>query len=127
MTQTTTTGASATAAAEQLRGSMRGSVLLPTELSYESAPRLWNGIVDRRPAVIARCETAEDVQAAVRAAREHDLPLSVRGGGHDWAGRAPREGGLTVDLSAMRGVIIGPDEGERALAGYGPNAPGCWP
>src|SRR6476469_4649628 len=73
---------------------------------YEAAAAVWNGAVEHRPAVVVRCASAEDVQAGVRVAREYGLPLSVRGGGHDWVGRAVRDGGLTLDLSAMRDVRI---------------------
>jgi FAD/FMN-containing dehydrogenase len=96
----------AAAAVRQLRASMDGTVLVPMDPAYDAARRVWNAAVDRRPAVIARCENEEDVAAAVQAARTQDLPLSVRGGGLDWAGRAMREDGLVVDLSAMRGVIV---------------------
>jgi hypothetical protein len=75
---------------------------------YARARRLWNGAVDHYPALFAMCESVDDVQAAVRAARAHDLPLSVRGGGHDWAGRALRHSGLVIDLSEMRRVSVDP-------------------
>jgi FAD binding domain-containing protein len=74
--------------------------------AYEERRRIWNGAVEHRPAVIVRCATPSDVQAAVYVARTHSLPLSVRGGGHDWAGRAVRHGGLVIDLSAMREVAV---------------------
>jgi len=96
----------ALAAAHDLRAVMLGNVLLPGERAYSSACQIWNGAVDHRPALFALCRTVEDVQAAVRTARAHNLPLSVRGGGHDWAGRALRHDGLVVDLSGMRGVEV---------------------
>ncbi|OLT16475.1 FAD-linked oxidase [Pseudonocardia sp. CNS-139] len=68
---------------------------------YDAARRIWNGAVDHRPAVVVRAETAADVQAAVRAARESGLALSVRSGGHGWEGRAVRDGGLVVDMTGM--------------------------
>jgi hypothetical protein len=74
--------------------------------AYRQQRRVWNGAVDHLPAVIVRPETTDEVAAAVGAARQHGLPISVRGGGHDWAGRAVRDGALVVDLSAMRGVEI---------------------
>ena len=80
---------------------------------YEAARTIWNGAVRHRPAIIARCADADDVSSALRAASRLGLPVSVRGGGHDWAGRAIREGGLVVDLSALRGVRVDP---ERAVA-----------
>src|SRR5258708_39564407 len=79
---------------------MRGKVVLPSDDAYDSVRHA----VDHRPALLAICETPEDVKAAVRIAKAHQLPLSVRGGGHDWAGRALRHEGLVIDLSAMRQV-----------------------
>lgn len=97
---------SALAAAHNLRAVMQGKVLLPGDDAYASSRQIWNGAVHHRPAMFVLCETAEDVQAAVRVARGHGLPLSVRGGGHDWAGRALRHEGLVLDLSAMRQVNV---------------------
>ncbi|HVJ44041.1 MAG TPA: FAD-binding oxidoreductase [Dongiaceae bacterium] len=94
------------AAARQLRGQMQGSVISPEDSGYAAARRIWNGAVDHRPALFARCETSRDVQLAVQAARQYGVALSVRGGGHDWAGRALRPDGLVIDLSGMRGVEI---------------------
>src|SRR5215475_10480729 len=99
------------AAAHDLRRVMRGEVALPGDAAYSSGRRLFNGAVDRHPALIAFCETMEDARAALRAARAHGLPLSVRGGGHDWVGRALRQDGLVIDLSAMRRVTV--DAGAR--------------
>src|SRR6516225_6558631 len=73
---------------------------------YDDVRQVWNGAIDHQPAVFALCETVEDVQAAVQIARRYDFPLSVRGGGHDWAGRALRHGGLVLDLSRMRQVDV---------------------
>jgi len=107
ITKTNSTGArSALAAAHYLRAVMQGNVLLPGDRAYTSACQIWNGAVNHRPALFALCRTVEDVQAAVRTARAHGLPLSVRGGGHDWAGRALRHDGLVVDLSGIRGVEV---------------------
>ena len=112
MTQITKTSStyaqSALAAAPYLRSVMQGNVLLPGDRAYTSARQIWNGAVDHRPALFALCKTVEDVQAAVRTARAHGFPLSVRGGGHDWAGRALRHDGLVIDLSGMRGVEVDP-------------------
>jgi FAD/FMN-containing dehydrogenase len=94
------------AAARNLRAAMQGEVALPSDKAYSGARQIWNGAVEHRPALFAFCETPEDVQAAVRAARAHGLPLSVRGGGHDWAGRSLRHNGLVVDLSRMRRVDV---------------------
>jgi FAD/FMN-containing dehydrogenase len=90
----------------ELRSTMRGRVIASDDQTYDAARRIWNGAVDHRPALIAICETADDVQAAVRAARKYRLPLSVRGGGYDWAGRSVRNQGLVIDLSTMKQVIV---------------------
>ncbi|WP_091068042.1 FAD-dependent oxidoreductase [Micromonospora humi] len=84
---------------------------------YEAARTIWNGAVSRRPLAVLRCAGAADVQAGVRAAREDGLPLSVRGGGHDWAGRALVDGGLTLDLSPMRQVSVDPATAVATVAG----------
>jgi hypothetical protein len=93
-------------AAADLRATMQGAVVVPGDETYDHARRIWNGAVDRRPALFALCETVHDVQAAVRVSRTHGLALSVRGGGHDWAGRALRHGGLVIDLTKMRQVSL---------------------
>ena len=85
---------------------MTGEVIAPDDPEYDLARRVWNGMIDRRPAVIARCADAGDVAAAVRFAIEHDLPLAVRGGGHNVAGTAVCDDGVVVDLSAMRAVRL---------------------
>jgi FAD/FMN-containing dehydrogenase len=101
---TTTT----TSAADRLRTVLRGRVLTAADEDYHRARRVWNGAIDRHPALIAVCAGDDDVVAAVRTARDHGLPISVRAGGHDWAGRAVRDGGLLVDLSGMRAVSVDP-------------------
>jgi FAD/FMN-containing dehydrogenase len=85
---------------------MQGKVAIAGEASYEGARQVFNGAVDRRPTLFAFCESARDVQQAVRATRAYGLPLSVRGGGHDWVGRALSHHGLVVDLSRMRQVEV---------------------
>ena len=91
-----------------LRAAFRGALLRPGEEGYDQARRVWNGVVDRRPAIIARCAGADDVVTAVRFARELDLPLSVRGGGHSIAGHGVCDGGLMIDLSLMKTVLVDP-------------------
>lgn len=86
-----------------------GSVVTPADLDYDAARRLHNGLVDRRPALIARCAGTADVVAAVRFARDSGLEISVRGGGHNVAGRAVVDGGLVVDLSRMKGIHVDPE------------------
>jgi FAD/FMN-containing dehydrogenase len=90
-----------------------GGVLSPADSAYDEARKVWNGSVDRRPAVIARCTCDADVQAAVRFAAAHRMLVSVRGGGHHIAGNAVAEGGLMIDLSAMRNVHV--DAAQRTV------------
>jgi FAD/FMN-containing dehydrogenase len=89
-----------------LRGQLSGQVLAPRDLGYDEARRVHNGMIDRRPALIARCRGSADVQAAVRFGRERALEIAVRGGGHNVAGNAVCDGGLVIDLSGMRGVHV---------------------
>ena len=93
---------------ETLRAQLAGSVLLPSDAAYEAARQVHNGLIDRRPAMVVRCHGTADVQAAVRFGRERSLELAVRGGGHNVAGNAVCDGGLMIDLSAMRGVHVDP-------------------
>ncbi len=88
--------------------SFRGEVVRPGDASYDEVRRVWNGMIDKHPALIARCSGTADVMAAVNFARDHNLPLSVRGGGHNVAGRAVCDDGLVVDLSPMRAVRVDP-------------------
>jgi FAD/FMN-containing dehydrogenase len=93
---------------DSLRAQMAGPVLAPSDPAYEDTRRVHNGLIDRRPALVARCHGTADVQAAVRFARERGLEIAVRGGGHNVAGNAVCDGGLMIDLSAMRGVHVDP-------------------
>lgn len=95
-----------TDAARMLGADLDPARVVVDEPELYAASALWNGAIDHRPALVVRCGTTAHVQAAVRAARAHGLPLSVRAGGHDWAGRAIRPGGLVVDLSRMRQVDV---------------------
>ncbi len=85
-----------------------GTLLTPQSAGYDDARRVWNGAIDRRPAFIARCRTAEDVAAALDLARRHDLAVAVRGGGHSIPGWSVCDGGLVVDLTEMKGIRIDP-------------------
>ena len=96
------------AALDALRGDVSGPVILPDSDVYEAARRVWNGNIDRRPAAIVRCSGVADVVSAVRFAAAHDLPVSVRGGGHSAPGYGTNDGGLVIDLSAMRGIRVDP-------------------
>ena len=93
---------------ERFAAGIGGELLHATSAGYDDARRLWNAMIDRRPALIARCAGTADVMQALRFAREHEMDLSVRGGGHNIAGTALCEGGLVVDLSAMRAVRAEP-------------------
>jgi FAD/FMN-containing dehydrogenase len=106
MSHDSVSNGAASKAADELRSLMQGRVLLPADDGYEAARKVWSGAIDHRPALIARCQATKDVQAAVRAAKTYGLALAVRGGGHDWAGRSVRHGGLMIDLSPMRQVKI---------------------
>jgi FAD/FMN-containing dehydrogenase len=99
-----------TAVSEELAGlaEFSGSLLRPTDDGYDEVRRVHNAMIDRRPALIARCRTTADVVAAVNAARDRELEISIRGGGHNVAGRAVTEGGLMIDLSPMKGVHVDP-------------------
>ncbi len=95
-------------AVRALRRELRGAVLVPGDPGYDDARRVYNGRVDRRPAAIARCAGPADVLAALRFARGEGLRPAVRGGGHSAAGHGVCEGGLVIDLSAMKGVRVDP-------------------
>src|SRR3954469_8239278 len=87
----------------------RPGILRPGEPGYDEARRVWNAMVDRRPALIARCHETADVVAAVALARREGLDVGVRCGGHSVAGHAVPEGGLMIDLSPMGGVRVAPE------------------
>ena len=84
----------------------RGDLITPDHHDYDDARAVWNGTVDRRPRLIARCSGTADVAAAVRFARDRDLEIAVRGGGHNVAGTAVCDDGIVIDLSAMRAVSV---------------------
>ncbi len=94
---------------EQLAGQFKGDLIGPDHAGYEDARLVWNTMVDRRPGLILRCTSTADVVAAVNVAREHGLPPSVRCGGHNVAGKAMSDGGLTIDLSGLREVTVDPE------------------
>jgi FAD/FMN-containing dehydrogenase len=86
----------------------RGRLIDAVDADYDAARAVWNGAIDRRPRLIARCIGPADVVAAVRFARDHDLEIAIRGGGHNVAGTAVCDKGIVIDLSAMRGVRVDP-------------------
>lgn len=95
-------------AVEQLKPQFRGQILNPSDEGYEAARKVYNGMIDKRPGAIARCVNVADVMAAVRAAREQDVLVAIRGGGHNGGGLGICDGGLVIDLSLMRSVRVKP-------------------
>src|SRR5262245_33461507 len=105
------------AAVEALRKVLRGALLQPADPEYDEARTIWNAMIARRPALIARVSGSADVVACVNFARENGLPLSVRGGGHNVAGAALCEGRLMIDMRWRRAVRLGPTR--RSVPGRG--------
>jgi FAD/FMN-containing dehydrogenase len=93
---------------ERLRADFGARAVTPDDNDYETARAVWNGTVDARPAIVARCKSTADVQSVVRLARQTGLPLAVRGGGHNVAGFGTIDGGIVLDLSPMRSVEVDP-------------------
>jgi FAD/FMN-containing dehydrogenase len=100
-----------------LQAQLRGTLIGPGQAGYDEARAVWNGMIDRRPALIARCIGTGDVVACVNFARANRMPLSIRGGGHNISGLAVCDGGLMIDLSPMRGVWV--DPGSRSARAQG--------
>jgi FAD/FMN-containing dehydrogenase len=103
--------------ATELAQQVSGPVLGPGDADYDAARALYNGLIDRRPAAIVRCRTTDDVVAALALARRAGLEVSVRGGGHNVAGRAVTDGGLMIDLSEMKGITVDPEEATATAQG----------
>lgn len=103
---------------DELRAAMTGPVLLPGTESYDEARKIWNAEIDRRPAVIAQCRSAQDVSAAVRFGVARGLEIAVRGGAHGPSGKAVVDNGLMIDLSQLNAISVDPDA-RRAKAGGG--------
>ncbi|HVH03980.1 MAG TPA: FAD-binding oxidoreductase, partial [Amaricoccus sp.] len=96
------------AAIDALASGLAGRAIRPGDADYEQARRIWNAAIDRRPGLIVRVRGTADVVEAIRFARAHDVRVTVRGGGHNVAGRALCDDGLVVDLSDMRAVVVDP-------------------
>jgi FAD/FMN-containing dehydrogenase len=92
----------------KLRAALHGELILPGDAAYETARRIWNGAIDRHPAVIVRCADVNDVRRAVEFGRESRLDIAVRGGGHSFPGFSTCDGGLVIDLSQMKNVTVNP-------------------
>ena len=99
------------AAVEELRARLRGDLLQPGDAAYDATRKVWNEMVDKRPALIVRCKGVADVIASVRFARQHELVLAVRGGGHNVAGNAVCDDGLMLDCNGMKSVHVDPVNG----------------
>src|SRR5712691_7932690 len=104
----TTFATSTTLDVAELEPELRGSLVRPGDADYDAARSVWNGMIDRRPALVVRCAGAADVIAGLRFARERELVLAVRGGGHNVAGFGTCDGGVVLDLSPMKGIRIDP-------------------
>jgi FAD/FMN-containing dehydrogenase len=107
------------AALQPLRARLRGPLLLPDDAGFESSRTVWNAMIDRRPAAVVRCLGVADIVASLQWAREHSVPLTIKGGGHNIAGLAVADGGLMLDMSLRRGVRVDP----QGRIGYAQN--GC--
>ena len=93
----------------ELAVTFAGEILSPGDAAYDECRRIHNGLIDKRPAVIARCRGAADIADAIALAQESGSEISVRGGGHNVAGRSVTEGGVMIDLSLMKGIHVDPD------------------
>src|SRR5579863_6998378 len=105
---TTMNAISDEAAIQEFKTGLRGALLGPGDEGYDAARRVWNGMIDRKPALIARCAGVADIIHAVNFARTHNLLVAVRGGGHNVTGNAVCDGGLMIDLSPMKGIQVDP-------------------
>ncbi|HYN37217.1 MAG TPA: FAD-dependent oxidoreductase, partial [Actinomycetota bacterium] len=106
------------AAIRELEESFRGQLVRPGDATYEEHRKVWNGSINRSPALIARCAGVADVIAAVHFARKTGLLVAVRGGGHSFPGLSTNDGGIVIDLSLMKGIRVDPEAGTvRAQAG----------
>lgn len=104
-------------ALEELRRGLQGDLLVDGTPDYDAARRIWNAAIDRRPALIARCVDIQDIVRAVRFAERHDALISVRGGGHNAAGFATCDGGLVIDLTRLRKVVVDPTRRTARVGG----------
>jgi FAD/FMN-containing dehydrogenase len=105
--------------ADEFRATFSGEIVQPGDAGFDEVRQIWNAMIDRRPALIARCKSTEDVVRAVAFARTHQLLVSIRGGGHNIAGNAVCDDGLMIDLSLMKQVVVDPKARRASVA------PGC--
>ena len=97
---------SVAASLEQITATFTGRILQPADSGYDDARRVHNGLIDKRPAIIARCHGTADVADAVKLARTLNLEIAVRGGGHNVGGRGTIDSGLMIDLAPMKGIHV---------------------
>ncbi|HAG59001.1 MAG TPA: FAD-linked oxidase, partial [Arthrobacter bacterium] len=97
------------AAVDELQASFRGEIVRPDDAGYDEHRKVWNGSIDRRPALIARCTGIADVRAAVRLARSQDLLVAVRSGGHSFPGLSVCDDGMLIDLGPMKEIRVDPE------------------
>ncbi len=95
-------------AVDLLKSDLRGDVIRPSDANYEDVRRIYNAMIERRPELIVRCAGVGDVIDAIAFGRENNVPIAVRGGGHNVTGNALADGGMTIDLSAMKGLRVEP-------------------
>ncbi len=118
-TRSITQGPFAEEALKTLRQQFSGQLILPSDIHYDEARKVYNGMIDKFPGLIARCSTVEDVKAAVQYARRHDILAAVRGGGHNGAGLGVCDEGLVIDLGAMKKIEVEPEKRQVRVQ------PGC--
>ena len=103
-------GDSSTLASTELQPLLKGKILVEGDVDYDRCRKIWNGMIDRKPAIIVQCKTTDDICHAVKFAKSHNMLLSVKAGGHNISGNAVCDGGLMIDLSPMKTVKVNPDE-----------------
>src|SRR5690349_13504636 len=96
----------ATTQLSALASTLKGTLLLPGDVAYDEARKIWNSMIDRKPAAIVQCKDKDDVVKTVNFARENGLLLAIKGGGHNVAGNALCDGGIVVDLSKMKAITV---------------------
>ena len=100
---------------QTFKGQIRGNVITPEDPTYHDARKVFNGAIDRKPAVIVKCKDVADVIASVHFGRENNLLVAIRSGGHNGAGLGVCDDGIVIDLSLMRGVRVDPDAEELGI------------
>jgi len=113
----TTAAAAVDTARAELAGGFAGELIGPDDPSYDEARALFNAMIDKRPAVIARCTSADDVAAVIRFARDHDLPLAIKAGGHNGGGFGSVDDGVVADLSPLKSITVDPATGRVRVGG----------